>query len=554
MNPENQQNYAVKTLVRAGILTVMALTSLLVVAALWLGGQMNAQMAWTDHTHKMRTLLGNLERDLLQAESAERAYIYTGDEGRLDDYKIVQTVGPQVEKLQEELSDNSQQLERMAELRQLIDSKVAFMARCIALKSSVHEMELRDLMATDEGVKLSKAIHNKIAEMYGVEAGLLVVRRGAVSHSQNGLNALLVFGLGVELLVGFSILAFLARRLAPLGPAALLAERIGGGDLTADPLEVRVYDEVGRVNANLNRMLESLRNNANQNQIHADVVNEAAARMAASTKEQAAALQQQSTALQQTSVTLEELSQSANQISDRSREVASRAEATAQAAGAGLESVRKSARSTAELVEQVQVVSERINALGEKTDAIRSIVLSVNDIAERSSVLALNAAILAAAAGNEGKGFTVVANEMKNLSDQCKESTVQVRDLLGEVERGIQASVVLIEEAGRRGQAGSIFTDEASVSIHQLNSQVHDGTMAFSQIVAATGQQKLAFEQVAEALLSIRQAAQQTTQTTQQMEETTKELHRLSGQLVKSIEVYRRRPTGDKTQERLKRL
>lgn len=546
ISQEIQPSYTAKTLVRVGILTILALTALLVVACLWLGDQMNHQLAWTDHSHRVRSLLSNLERDLLQAESAQRAYLYTGDEARIDDYNAIQNVNAQVDRLQQELSDNREQVQRLADLRQLVDAKLTFMARCMALKRTVHEMELRDLMATNAGVKLARDIHNKVAEMYGVEASLLESRRSAVSRSQKGLNALLFFGLGVELLVGFSILAFLGRRLAPLGAAAQMAERIGSGDLTAEPLEVRVYDEVGRVNANLNRMLENLRSNADQNQAHADVVNQATARLAASTKEQAAALQQQSTALQQTSVTLEELSQSANQISERSREVASRAEATAQAAGAGLESVRKSARSTAELVDQVQVVAERINALGEKTDAIRSIVLSVNDIAERSNVLALNAAILAAAAGSEGKGFTVVANEMKSLSDQCKEATVQVRDLLGEVERGIQASVVLIEEAGRRGSAGSTFTDEASVSIHQLNSQVHDGTIAFSQIVAATGQQKLAFDQVGEALLSIRQASQQSTATTQQLEETTRELYRLSGQLVKSIESYRRKPVASR--------
>lgn len=541
MSHETQQGYSVTTLVRIGILVIMALTALLVVSALMLGGQMNNQLVWTDHTHKVRAQLGALERDVLQAESAERAYVYTGDEGRLDEYNVVQRLPEQLEALQREVSDNPEQVERMGDLRRLVEDKVSFMARCVALKRSVHEMELRDLLSTGQGVKLAREIHNKVAEMYGVEGSLLEQRRGSVSRSQNGLNALLLFGLGVELLVGFSVLSFLGRRLAPLGPAARLAERIGGGDLTADPLEVKVYDEVGRVNANLNRMLENLRTNANQNQAHADVVNQATAKLAGSTKEQAAALQQQSTALQQTSVTLEELSQSASQISERSREVASRAEATAQAAGAGLESVRRSARSTSDLVEQVQVVAERINSLGEKTDAIRSIVLSVNDIAERSNVLALNAAILAAAAGSEGKGFTVVANEMKSLADQSKEATVQVRDLLGEVERGIQASVVLIEEASRRGLAGSAFTDEASVSIHQLSAQVHDSSMAFAQIVAATGQQKLAFEQVAEALLSIRQASQQSTATTVQLEETTRELHRLSAQLVKSIETYRRK-------------
>ncbi|MFN8609670.1 MAG: CHASE3 domain-containing protein [Vulcanimicrobiota bacterium] len=548
------KNTSVNTLVRAGILTLLGLTGMLVVAALSLGAQLNNQLKWTEHTHLARSLLADIERDTVRAESAERGYLFTGDQARLDDYRVARNLPHQLDELQRQFSDNPSQIERVARLRELVEQKVGFMERCNGLKLQGKESDLRQLMATNQGLQLAHSIHNSVAEMYGVEAGLLAQRSQAVARSQHGLNVVLLFGLAVEVVVGLSILGFLSRRLAPLGRAAQLAERVGSGDLTVEPLPVGAQDEIGRVNGSLNKMLEKLQGAADQNQIHAEVVNQASARLAASSKEQAVALQQQSTALQQTSVTLEELSQSANQIAERSREVASRAEATSQAAALGLQSVRKSARSTIELVDQVQVVSERINALGEKTDSIRSIVLTVNDMAERSNVLALNAAILAASAGSEGKSFTIVANEMKSLADQCKEATVQVRDLLGEVERGIQASVRLIEEAVRRGMAGTTYTDEASVAIHQLNGQVHDGSMAFSQIVAATGQQKLAFEQVAEALVSMRQAASTSAESTRQLESTTAELHRLSSQLLQSMESYRRKPLGDRTLAALKRL
>jgi methyl-accepting chemotaxis protein len=535
----SNQTSSVRNLVYLGVLSILSITMVLIIAAAWLGSQMDKQLKWTDHTHLVRHMLSGIESDLVRAESAQRAYTLMGKEEFLAGYDSINNIGQQLDKLQFEVSDNKDQVDSCTKLREAIDQKISFMSRAISLKRTGQEAELKAFIQSGEGLDKAQAVHRYAAAMDGVESNLLDKRRTSLAATQAGLNWTLLVGLCVDLIVGLAVLSVLGQRLAPLGPAANFAERIGRGDLTSDPLLVRNNDEVGRVSSSLNQMLLNLRGSAQQNQSHADTLNDATARIASASKEQAVALQQQSTAMQQTSVTLEELSQSASQIADRAREVASRAEATSQAAGVGLESVRKSVRSTQSLVDQVQVVSERINALGEKTDAIRSIVLSVNDIAERSNVLALNAAILAAAAGSEGKSFTVVANEMKSLADQCKEATVQVRELLGDVERGIQASVVLIEEAGKRGMSGSTFTDEASVSIHQLNSQVNDSTQAFQQIVAATNQQKLAFEQVSEALLSIRQATQQSASTTQQLEQTTRELHRLSGDLVKSLDNFR---------------
>lgn len=543
-NPDGANQSSVKSLVFAGVLAILGITTVLIVAAAWLGSQMETQLKWTDHTHRVRYLLSGIEADMVRAESAERGYVLLGKEEFLQGYDAIINIDKQIEELQAEISDNAPQVQRCSELREAVDQKVAFMGRCISLKRAGQEAELKALIASGEGLARGQAIHRSAAAMDGVESNLLEKRRTILSQTQAGLNWTLLLGLCLDLVVGLTVLSFLTQRLAPLAPAASFAERIGRGDLTSEPLPVGYRDEVGRVSISLNQMLANLRAAAHQNQNHADTLNGATAKIASATKEQAVALQQQSTAMQQTSVTLEELGQSASQIAERAREVASRAEATSQAAGVGLESVRKSVRSTQSLVEQVQVVSERINALGEKTDAIRSIVLSVNDIAERSNVLALNAAILAAAAGSEGKSFTVVANEMKSLADQCKEATVQVRELLGEVERGIQASVVLIEEAGKRSMSGSTFTDEASVSIHQLSSQVNDSTQAFQQIVAATNQQRLAFEQVAEALLSIRQATGQSAATTGQLEATTRELHRLSSDLVKSLDAYKMERQG----------
>lgn len=512
---------------------VLGLTLLLVVAALLLGGRMRGELGWTEHTVKARALVSTLEREALQAESAERAYVYTGDDERLQDYGVVQNLGGRLDDLQRMVGDHPEQAARVADLRRLLDAKLAYMARCVELKRNVQEVALRSLLATNEGVRLGRSIHNRLLEIDAVESSLLKSRRAQAERTQQLVYQILLLGLAGELLAGFSILVFLGRRLAPLSPAAALAEKIGAGALSSDGVVVLVDDEVGRVCSNLNRMLENLKGNARRNSSTAVFVHQLAASLALSAKQQAAALQQQSTATQQAAVTLEELTQSASQIADRSRDVASRADATSQAAGLGLESVSRSAQFAAQLVEQVQLVAERIRALAAKTDAIQGIVTSVDDIAERSNVLALNASLLASS--NEGKGFTLVANEMKSLAEQSKEATLQVREMLRAIEREIKTSAEMVEEAGRRGAQSSRFTDESRVSIHHLQGQVREGATAFAQITAATAQQKLAFEQVSEALLSIREASQQSAVTIRSLECATQDLQSLSQQLMKVI-------------------
>ena len=107
--------------------------------------------------------------------------------------------------------------------------------------------------------------------------------------------------------------------------------------------------------------------------------------------------------------------------------------------------------------EQVEEVAEKIVALSQKTQAVGEIIATVNDIAEQSNLLALNAAIEAATAGEQGSRFSVVANEMKHLADQAKEATVQVRTILGDIQKGINSSVMLTEEASQacRSRASS---------------------------------------------------------------------------------------------------
>jgi methyl-accepting chemotaxis protein len=219
-------------------------------------------------------------------------------------------------------------------------------------------------------------------------------------------------------------------------------------------------------------------------------------------------------------------------VSKRAQEVIASAQATAQTSADGLRAVDQTAKAMDGIRDQAEVVARNIVALSEKTQAIGEIISSVNDISERSHLLALNAAIEAAAAGEAGRSFSVVASEMKVLADQAKDATNQVRAILGEVQRGINTSVMLTEEAVKRAVAGKERTEVTQRTIGEITHRFQESVLTFQQIVASTNQQQIGIEQVMSALQNIRQASQQTAAGTRQLNDAAGNLNNLSETLL----------------------
>ncbi len=318
-----------------------------------------------------------------------------------------------------------------------------------------------------------------------------------------------------------------------------IAGHIADGNLRQEKLVVRTSDEMGQLGLIFNDMLESLRDNVTQTRSAAESLNAAVAEIVASVKEQAAGTSEQAAAVQETTATMEEINQSGNQISERSRQVAAAAEATTTATSQGLDAAQNGTRIMEAIQEQAETVAENIVTLSEKTQAVGEIIATVTDIAEQSNLLALNAAIEAAAAGEQGRSFAVVANEIKNLADQAKEATGKVRSILGDIQKGINTSVMLTEEVVKRVDTGKKQTDVVEKTIRHMADSLNTSIQAFQQITAATGQQQIGFDQVTQALKNIRQAADQTAVSTSQLEKAATNMSVLGQQLNRNVEKYR---------------
>ncbi len=168
--------------------------------------------------------------------------------------------------------------------------------------------------------------------------------------------------------------------------------------------------------------------------------------------------------------------------------------------------------------DRVGVIQDKIRALSEHTQQIGDIITTVNEIAEQSKLLALNASIEAARAGEYGRSFSVVANEMRDLAEQSKQATRQVRQLLSDIQDATGAAVVATEDGIAQVDNGQKHAREAGVVMNKLEESVEGAAEASRLIGSASRQQGAGVGQVAEAMVSIDEALRSSAQSMKEVQ------------------------------------
>lgn len=397
-------------------------------------------------------------------------------------------------------------------------------------------------LAANDGKRVEKmreVISLQNQAIKAADQSVKVLARQVEAHINATVAILIMLGMAAAL--GGVVSSWIIGReiVDPLAMCAQAALEIAKGNLRQEPQPVTSADEIGLLQEAFNDMLSSLREIALQSRSVCENLTIAASQILSSTQSQAAGTKQQAAAVQEITTTVEQINLSSKQVAERSRQVAGTADAVAQSGHAGLQAVHETTMGMEAIREQTETVAENIITLSERTQAVGEIIATVNEIAEQSNLVALNAAIEAADARESGRRFSVVANEIKNLADQAKEATTQVRGILEQTQKGINTSVMLTEEALKRVEIGRGRTNMSEQVIRQMADNIQESVHAFQQIVGATNQQQIGLEQVTQALHEIRQASQQTAQTTAQLERSSVELSGLGQQLAKTLEKYR---------------
>ena len=390
-----------------------------------------------------------------------------------------------------------------------------------------------------------------------------------------------VFALAIILTIAAG--ALISRSISsPLKRLTGAAERIGAGEIV-DPPRLERKDEIGVLSAGINAMVTSLRELsdrerttreelettvaryiafvevvANRNlsgtleitgngslRVLGENLNkmttnlrELAERTRSATDDLSSSIEQQAAAIQQTTATINEIRATIEQTSERSAKVAEMSRESVRATEEGQASVTSSVDSMVGIRTRVETIAQNILALSQQSQRIGDIIATVNDLAEQSNLLALNASIEAARAGEHGKGFAVVASEVRNLSEQSKAATADVRQLLSDIQSATDTSVMVTEEGIKGVAAGAATVDRAGAAILALSTTIRSASSAAEQIELSVKQQTIGIEQIAAAMADINQATIQALSGSRQTQKSAQDMNELSARMTELADSY----------------
>lgn len=325
----------------------------------------------------------------------------------------------------------------------------------------------------------------------------------------------------------------------PLRDATSIATRIATGDLRVEVPSGARRDEVGQLLRALDAMVKSWRVIAGEINSGIGTLTGSASEILASTTQGAASAAETAAAVSETTATVEEVKQTALLASEKSRAVSESAQHAARTAADGRRALEASVQGMNSIQEKMEAIAATIVRLSERTHAIGEITATVGALADQSNLLAVNAAIEAAKAGEHGKGFGVVAQEVKSLAEQSRQATRQVRDILGDIQKSVGAAVMITEQGAKTVAEGVESSIAAGHAIGNLADIVADAAQAAVQIAVSSQQQLAGMDQVALAMENIQQASAENAAGSRQAETSAENLHALGQTLRQTSERFR---------------
>jgi methyl-accepting chemotaxis protein len=244
----------------------------------------------------------------------------------------------------------------------------------------------------------------------------------------------------------------------------------------------------------------------------------ATAEILAATRQQAAAATEQAASVNDITTTVQEINEVAVQNVEKTQSIIQIAEQSEQISQDGQRDVVAATEEIEHLRQQVGLIATKILDLTERTQQIGEIISSVNEIAEQSKLLALNASIEAAKAGEHGRGFAVVALEIRTLAEQSKQATRQVRSILSEIQKASHSAALVTEEGSKAAAESNTKVRRIGERLGQLVYVITQTTRSSRQIAASIKQEAVGLEQIAGAMMQINRATQEAKQSVEQAE------------------------------------
>lgn len=346
-----------------------------------------------------------------------------------------------------------------------------------------------------------------------------------------------ILGLLPMLLACVITILIIRRKTKPLTLLINNAKKVAEGDLTGDQIEIKNKDEIGDLAAAFNIMTNNLRTLINQvsfttNNLAASAeqltasseqTKDATSQIAATMQQVASGVDKQVQSVEETSRTVNEMSIGIGQIAGNAQMVSASVIGTAEKASEGGESIRTAVDQMNSINHTFNELSEVIKGLGNRSKEIGKIIEAITSIASQTNLLALNAAIEAARAGEHGRGFAVVADEVRKLAEQSAESSNQISELILDIQKETNKAVAAMELATEEVVSGIGIVDTAGFKFSQIEDSIHEVTYQIQEVSAAVQQMAAGAEQMVQSMRFISEIAEESEAGTQEVSASTEE-------------------------------
>jgi methyl-accepting chemotaxis protein len=435
-----------------------------------------------DHLAGVLSLLGD-------AETGQRGYIITGDEAFLEPYRSgVAGVPTVVKELRQLTADNPDRQSRLDKAELLIAAKLAELKQTIDVRRNVSVEEAVKIVRAGEGKKEMDDLRAVLNQIEQEERQQLEARIEEVEASAGSAKSTIVLGTALCLLFVALTAFFITRSLS---------------------------GQIGSAVRHVQSSSAELQSAANQ---------------------QAAGAKESSTAMNEINTTISELQATSRQIAESAQRVAQVAQETSSAARDGDQTVQKSHDSVSGIKRQVDLIVTHMLDLGKKSQQIGGILEIINELAEQTNILAINATIEASGAGDAGKRFAVVADEIRKLADRVGGSTKEIRVLIEEIRAAVNTTVMATEGGSKAVDFGARQFVEVTAALKRITELLSATTQAAREIELSTKQQSTAVEQVNVAVSQVARASKETEVSANQTLQTAGQLAGLSRDLMRLVQ------------------
>jgi methyl-accepting chemotaxis protein len=395
-----------------------------------------------------------------------------------------------------------------------------------ALDSSNHEKAVA--FANNEQAKNASAYQEQLTMLREQNAHEAVKSgQDATAVYDHSINVLIAVLIAASILTVVLAITFTRSIVVPITSSLTLAEDIAAGDLTHD-LEVTGSDEASRLMHALNVMRGNLRGTILEISGASAQLSTAAVEMTSITESADRTLQQQNSEIEQAATAVNEMSAAVEEVARNATSTSEAAKQSSFSADLGNKKVTETLTAMRSLTGLVEVSSEQVKALAGQAQDISKVLSVIRAIAEQTNLLALNAAIEAARAGEQGRGFAVVADEVRALAHRTQTSTQEIEQMISAIQAGSSAAVDSMQKSTSEVHSTRETAEEAGQSLRQITDSVLEINDRNLQIATASEEQAHVARDVDRSLISIRNLAIQSSEGTRQTLTASNELSSLA--------------------------